>query len=203
MNTVVAHSPKSHAALLTTNTSRGIPDLEIRLTPLAPWLVIGFGVIFFVLGLYWASPLAKAQNVGPGALICIACTAAIVGGNYWRHHLPVMVRMTARQLFLPCRWPRHIVVDWNEIVAIEQVTYRRREVVRIKLSKPLTATDALSQAHAAYKRFNESLVKGLNRAVLNGYDIEINPSTELFRSAGWFVAECKKRIAAAASAKSS
>jgi hypothetical protein len=26
-------------------------------------LVIGFGVIFFVLGLYWASPLAKAQNV--------------------------------------------------------------------------------------------------------------------------------------------
>lgn len=86
------------------------PDIELRLSPLYPWLLIGFGVLFFLLGILFASPIAKGRNVGLGLFISLASIAAVVGGNYWRQHLPVMVRMTARELSLPKMWPRRVVV---------------------------------------------------------------------------------------------
>jgi hypothetical protein len=181
------------------------PVVELKLSPIYPWLLIVFGGIFFLLGLMIASPFGRDQNVALGILICVASAAAVVGGNYWRHHLPVMVRMTPRQLVLSRNWPRHVAVDWDEIVEIEKktITLARHgvrhtsELVCIKLKKPLPVNDALNQSFPAYKRFNEVLMKGIKDNLLGGYDLSINPQDEFLRSADWFIAECKKRMTAA------
>src|ERR1700742_516182 len=83
----------------TAQPSTSLPNIELRLSALYPWLLIGFGGVFFFLGLLFASPMAKGRNIGVGILICVVSVGAVVGGNYWRHHLPVMVRMTPRELF--------------------------------------------------------------------------------------------------------
>lgn len=182
------------------------PDVELRLSPVYAWLLIAFGVMFLLLGAMIALPLSEGQNIGVGILICAASAAAIVGGNYWRHHLPVMVRMTPRKLILSRNWPRQVVIDWNEVVEIEKKTMNlsrhevrhSSELVCIKLKNPLPVNDPLSQSFPAYKRFNEAFLKGIKNNLLGGYDLWINPQDEFLRSADWFLAECKKRMATAA-----
>jgi hypothetical protein len=184
--------------------SAAAPDVEIRLSPLYAWGLIVFGAIMFFMGLPFFSSQSRGHNVGLGIFICVASIATVVGSNYWRHHLPVMVRMTPRQLFLPGRWPRHVVVNWTDIVEIETKTltvFRRgirhtSEFVCIKLKNPIPNTDPMSQASPAYKRLNDALMKGINKAVLGGYDIAINPQDEFARTADWFIGECSKRMAA-------
>src|SRR5689334_23757585 len=77
-----------------TNSDEALPDIEIRFSPLPPWLLIGFGGIFLLFGLLLASSLIGRQSAGMGLLICLLSIAGILGGNYWRHHVPIMVRMT-------------------------------------------------------------------------------------------------------------
>ena len=186
-------------------TSTALPNIELRLSPLYPWLLIGFGALFFVLGLLFASPLAKGRNIGVGILLCVVSAGAIVGGNYWRHHLPVMVQMTARELFL-VRWPRRLSIKWTEIVEIDKksLTLMRHGVrhnsewVCIKLKNPLPSNDPLSQSSPTYKRFNEALMRGIKDNLLSGYDLFINPQDEFLRTADWFIAECRKRMDARA-----
>jgi len=178
-----------------------LPDVELKLSPLYAWGVMGFGAVMFVIGLLFLSPTAKGRNVTAGALISIASAATVAGGSYWRKHMPVMARMTSRQLHLPGMWPRKVVVNWSDIVTLEKktVTVRYRgthtsELVCIKLRTPIRSSDPLSQASPTYRRFNEALTKGLNQAILGGFDLAIDPLGQFGRTADWFMAECQKRM---------
>jgi len=116
----------NHAAATAQARAAGVisvgPDIELRLSPLYAWLLIGFGGVSLFLGILVASSAAKVHNTGLGILICLASMGAIGGGNYWRKHLPVMVRMTSRELSLPKMWPRRVIVPWSEITVIEKKT---------------------------------------------------------------------------------
>lgn len=189
-------------------TSPCVQDIELRLSPVYPWLVIGFGVIFLVLGLLTASPLFKRSSVGLGLFISVISAAAVFGGNYWRQHLPLVARFTSSDLVLR-RWSRNVVISWNNIEALEKKSIgfvqhgvrQRSETVFIKLKKPLPSNDPLSASFPAYKRFNEALTKGVKKT-LGGYDLFINPQDEFLRSADWFVVECRKRMSLATAARS-
>jgi len=180
------------------------PNIELRLNPMYAWIVIGAGVAFLLLGLFIVAAPSKSLGRGPGILTCLASIAAIIGGNYFRHHLPVMARMTPRQLSLPGMWPRKVVIDWTNISAIDKKTVtvfrhgvrQQSEFVCIKLKNAPAADDPLSQASPTYKRFNEALMKGA-KALVGGYDVVINPLDQFIRTADWFIAECKKRMPAA------
>ncbi len=190
--------------------SAALPDLEIRLSAIYSWILIVFGVLLFFPSWFLMFSNGGRRTGGLGVLILVLSIVAAVGGNYWRHHLPVMVRMTMSQLCLPCLWPRRVVIDWKEITEIEKKTLtlsrhgirQMAEFVCIKLKSPIPATDPLSQAFPAYKRFNEALSKGLSHAILGGYDIALNPQDQVSRTADWFIAECGKRMAAAGSESS-
>lgn len=174
------------------------------MSPLYAWLLIGFGAFFVLIGLLFAFGSAKGHNLGLGLFICLASIGAIVGGNYWRQHLPVMVRMTSRELRLPKMWPRQVVVPWSEIAEIEKKTVtgfrhgvrQSAEWVCIKLKNPLPSNDKLSQSWQAYKKFDDALMNGVKNNLLGGYDLFLNPQDEFLRSADWFISECKKRMEA-------
>src|SRR5579863_6316061 len=85
------------------------PDTEIRFPSVYAWILIGFGAVLAILGLMFFS-----RNVPLGVLIVVLSVGAIVGGNYWRQHLPVMVRMTPRQLYLP----RGVAIEWANIAEV-------------------------------------------------------------------------------------
>ena len=180
------------------------PNIELRLSPGYAWLLIGFGALFLLVGILIASPIAKGRNVGLGLLISLVSIGAILGGNYWRQHSPVMVRMTSHQLSLPKMWPRRVNVPWSEIAKIEKKTvtgFRRgmrqtTDLVCIKLKDPLPSNDQLSKSWPAYQRFQDALMKGVKDNLLEGYDLFLNPQDEFLRDADWFIAECKKRMEA-------
>jgi hypothetical protein len=173
--------PKAPAAL---------PDIEIRFSPLYAWLLIGFCGLFFFSGLFFLSPQAPGRIVRLGIFICVVSIAGIFGGNYWRTHLPVVVRMTSRHLLLP----RAGLVNWTDIVAIEKRS--------LPLSRYGTRNSSayvcfkLKNQPSKHKRLNESLLTLLKGAVMGGYDVVINPQNELLRDADWFLLECKKRMPA-------
>ena len=188
---------------VTAKPSGPMRDIELRLNPMYAWIAMGAGTAFLLLGLFILAAPSKSLGRGPGMLISLISIAAIIGGNYFRHHLPVMVRMTSRQLSLPGMWPRRLVIDWTNISAIDKKTVtlfqhgvrQQAELVCIKLKNPPTVNDPLSQAYPAYKRFNEALQKGA-KALVGGYDVVINPLDNFMRTADWFIAECKKRMPA-------
>jgi hypothetical protein len=72
-----------------------LPILEVRFTASYAWILMGAGGIFFFL-----SFMIGKQNPGLGIFIAILSVAGVFGGNYWRHHLHVVARMTSRQLIL-------------------------------------------------------------------------------------------------------
>jgi len=198
----------NHAAATAQARAAGVisvgPDIELRLSPLYAWLLIGFGGVSLFLRILVASSAAKVHNTGLGILICLASMGAIGGGNYWRKHLPVMVRMTSRELSLPKMWPRRVIVPWSEITVIEKKTLtgfrlgvrQVSEHVCIKLKNPLPSNDRLSESWPAYKRLNDTLMNGVKNHLLGGYDLFLNPQDEFLRDADWFIAECKKRMEA-------
>ena len=204
MNSVISNNAAVPVQARAAGLKNVGPDIELRLSPLYPWLLIGFGGVSLLLGILIASPVAKGHNTGLGVFICLASIGAIVGGNYWRNHLPVMVRMTSRELSLPKMWPRRVVVPWTEIAVIEKKTLtgfrhgmrQTSEHVCIKLKNPLPSNDQLSASWPAYKRFNDTLMNGVKNNLLGGYDLFLNPHDEFLRDADWFIAECKKRIEA-------
>jgi len=202
MNSANSNNAAATAPARALQVASAGPDIELRLSPLYPWLLIGFGGVALLLGILIASAGARGHNAGLGVFICLASIAAIVGGNHWRKHLPVMVRMTSRELSLPKMWPRRVVVPWTEIAVIEKKTLtgfrhgvrQTSEHVCIKLKNPLPSNDQLSASWPAYKRFNDALMNGVKNNLLGGYDLFLNPQDEFLRNADWFIAECKKRM---------
>ncbi len=155
-----------------------LPTIEVRFPATYAWLTMIFGVIFFLL-----SFLVAGQNTGLGLFIAALSLAAVIGANYWRHHLHVVARMTPRQLILR----RGGTVDWADIAAIDKKTIRVRgqhEYICIRLSKARPAPPGL-----------EGFMQKVKKAALGGYDI-IVPDGELSCTADWFIAECNKRRAA-------
>jgi hypothetical protein len=158
------------------------PTLEIRLTAKYAWILIGAGAIFFVLGF-----LLGTKNPPLGIFISIASVAAVIGGNYWRHNLHVVARLTPRQLILR----RDGAIDWTNIAAIDkkEITTpnhgvrHRSEFVCIKLKNKPKAREGVY-----------GFLDKVKSTVLGGYDIVLGDS-ELSCTADWFIAECKKRMA--------
>ena len=190
--------------------SASLPDIELRLSPLYAWLLIGFGAIFFFIGLLFASPTAKRPNIGLAVLICAVSAAAVIGGNYWRHHLPVTAAIRRRGLYRSSVQGRAMLIEWSNIAEIEKKNLNlmhhgvrhNAELVFIKLKNPISSKDALSETFPAYKRFQDALLKGIKDNLLGGYDFYLNPQDEFLRNADWFISECRKRMEAAAPANS-
>ena len=165
------------------------PVLEIRFSPVYAWLLMGAGAVFFLLSLLFASPFgARRMNTAFDLFLAVLSLAAIVGGNYWRHHRHVVARLTPRQLILR----RGGAVNWTDIAQIDKkeihVRYRASmgdsEYVCIKLKSKRPVEPGLAGLLLTLK------------SRLTGYDI-IVPATELSCSAEFFIAECRKRMAAA------
>jgi len=176
-------SPTSPA---TRPTAGALPHLEIRFTPVPAWLLIGFGAAFLILAVFFMA-LPRGRSVGLGIVIATLSVAAMVGGNIWRNHLPVVARLTNKQLILK----RGGSVAWGEIAVIEKKTIKMRykanraesDWICIKLKTP----------RPVEKGLNGFFLK-LKNAV-TGYDI-IVPQQDLSISADAFIDECKKRMAA-------
>ena len=162
------------------------PNLEIRFTPVYAWMTIGFGVIFFLLGFFIAL-LGHHRNLGFGFVICLISVPAVIGANYWRKHLHIVAQMTPGQLVLR----RDGSIDWDNIAAIENKEIRssyhgargRSEFVCIRLkNKP-----------APKNRWDSFFLKA--KHAITGYDV-IVPANDMSCTADWFIAECRKRMAA-------
>jgi len=170
-------------------TNAPLPDINIRFTPVYAWMTIGFGVIVFLFGVFIAM-LSHHRNVDFGLVLCLTSVTAVIGGNYWRKHLHVVARMNARQLVLR----RDGSIDWGNIAVIENKAIHsfnhgvrhRSEFVCIKLKNRPTPKNAW-----------EGFFLKAKSAIL-GYDIVVG-ADELSCTAEWFVAECRKRMAASAS----
>jgi hypothetical protein len=169
-----------------TRKPAALPVVELRFPPLYAWLLVGIGVAFAVLGLFLR--LTTTHAPGLAVFIAVCGVAGAAGGNYWRHHLHCVARLTPRQLYLQ----REGTIDWTNIAAIEKkqlkTTYRgvrnTSEFVCITLKKKRPVNDRLTG-------FMHNL-----KSTITGYDI-IVPDTELSCTADWFLAECRKRMDAA------
>lgn len=174
----------------TPRTTPALPDIELRFSPMYAWLLMGFGALFCLMGLYLAFGLPQMRGLVGGLLLSAASVGAIFGGDYWRKHLPVVVRMTEKQLVIS----RGLVADWTEIASIEKKSlgisrYGARnntEWVCFKLKKNRVAKDARQES------FNKF------RSALFGSDFVFSPQQEVMEDADWFMAECRKRMDAAA-----
>jgi len=166
-----------------------LPVLIIRLTPLYAWIVIGSGAAFLLLSVVFAAVGSAHNSLGFDAFLAVISVAAIIGANYWRHHLHVVARLTPGQLVLR----REGAIDWAEVAEIDKRTLhisRRQtqadsEFACIKLKHPRTPRSGLEATLARLK------------SAVTGYDI-IVPGNELSCTVDFFVAECKKRMATAA-----
>ena len=148
---------------------------------------MAFGGVFFLLGLFFAL-LNHHRHLGPGLLLSTAALAAVIAANYWRGHLHVVARLTPRQLVLR----RDGAVDWESVDHIETKTIRA--AYRGTRSESEFICIRLRSRPAPKNRLDGFFRKA--RHAVTGYDI-IVPVSELSCTADWFVAECRKRMAAA------
>jgi len=153
-----------------------LPTVEIRFPAKYAWGLMALGGVFFLVAFL---PLGK--NPGLAVLIMILSVAAVIGGNYWRHHLHVVARLTPTQLILR----RGGTVNWGEIAIIEKHAFRARgetsEFICIKLRNKRPPAPGL-----------EGWMNKL-KAKVTGYDLVV-PGNELSCTADWFIAECRKRM---------
>jgi hypothetical protein len=165
-----------------------IAVLIIRFPPLYAWIVIGVGAVFLLLSLVFAALGSAHNNLGFDAFLAIVSVAAIVGGNYWRHHLHVVARLTPEHLFLR----REGAIDWADIATIEKGTLR--------LSRRQTQAESefacITLKHPRAPRSGLEATLSRLKSAVTGYDI-IVPGNELSCTVDFFVAECKKRMAPA------
>jgi hypothetical protein len=164
-------------------SSSALPTIELKFPALYPWMLIVFGVIFFLLGL-----LLGHQNVPLGIFTSVISLGAIGGGHYWLHNRHVVARITPRLLVIR----REGAIKWTEIAEIEKktITVRNHGVrhptnyVCIKLSPPRPVRAGVN-----------GFLDKIKRTVLGGYDIVVGED-ELSCGADWFIAECQKRMLA-------
>src|SRR5262245_38922765 len=164
-----------------------LPVIDIRLTAVYAWLMIGFGCLCFVLGLVLAM-LHHGRDLAFGLCLSGISLATAIGGNYWRKHLHIVAQLTPRQLILR----RDGAVNWGEIAAIETrqlsafnhgVRHQSRFVCIQLKNRPPAKNGWDAFFHKA-------------KHAISGFDIIVGES-ELSCTAEWFAEECRKRMAAA------
>src|SRR5262249_37999628 len=162
-----------------------LPIIVLRFPALYAWMVIVFGGLFLLLGL-WITLLTPRRNLGMGVFISVVSIAAIIGANYWRHHLHIVAQLTPRELILGKT--RGGTINWTEITAIEKKV----------LHSPKGSSEFICIALKARPATKSKLDSFFNKAkhAVTGFDV-IVPASELSCGADWFLAECLKRIEAA------
>ncbi|HEX7918751.1 MAG TPA: hypothetical protein VF454_05065 [Gemmatimonadales bacterium] len=167
-------------------TAPKLPTLVVRFSALWPWMLLGTGVLFFILGVAIAATTTGGGKKA-GELIALAALTAVFGGNYWRNHRHVVARLTPKELILR----RDGTIPWSEIELIERTEIRMRYkgasggsvYICIKLRSPRPAKNKLD----AWGQKLKSAVTGYD-VLLGGDEIDI-PVERL-------IAECQARMAA-------
>jgi len=164
-----------------------LPVIDIRLTAVYAWLMIGFGCLCFLLGLVLAM-LHHGRDLRFGLVLSGISLATALGGNYWRKHLHIVAQLTPQQLILR----RDGAVNWGEIAAIDHkqihaFNHGVRHESRFVCIKLKTRPPAKNGMHAFFLKAKQAI---------SGYDIILGES-ELSCTAEWFIDECRKRMAAA------
>jgi len=170
------------------DASEALPTVVIRFSPVCAWIGIGFGVIGFFLGLV-ISLLHPHRDLRFGICLSTLSAAMVIGCNYWRKHLHIVAQLTPEKLILR----RDGAVKWSEITTIEKKKLRVRyhgpahesEYVCIRLKNRPQAKNGFDQFFHKAKH------------AITGYDIIVGDS-EISCTADWFIAECRKRMAAVA-----
>src|SRR5689334_21360031 len=98
------------------------PDLIVRFPVGYAWLLMGIGAAFALLGVAIMVTTTVPGGRGMGEFIVLCGIAAVVGGNWWRHHPHEVARLTPRQLVLR----REGIVKWEEISAIDKKEFTVR-----------------------------------------------------------------------------
>jgi hypothetical protein len=175
-----APTPASSAPAMSEPSGGTSDDVRLRLSALYGGLVLGAGLVFTAIGFL---PLGK---VGPTFhTICVlAGLAAILGGILLLRSRPVIARLTPSALEL-----RGAVIPWAEIRSLERVREGRNYWIGVYLKTPRTDLDSIAlKARAALKAMRS-----------RGADFDyVVLETDLPRSGLWFVDECRRRVAAAA-----
>jgi hypothetical protein len=155
-------------------------DIELRLSPLYGALMVFIGLVFTVIGFV---PFGKA---GPTFhTICrIVGPAAILAGIVMLHRRNVIVRITSSALCL-----RNAVIPWNEIASFQRFRLARSYWIGINLK--IKRTDLGESAKKA-----EAILRAMGKS---SPDVDyVIMETDLPRSGRWFINECERRMAAAA-----
>lgn len=157
-------------------------DIEITFSPLYAWMLIGFGLFFFLLGLFVMTPWAVGGSVALGVLIALAAAAGMGGGVLWLKHLPVVLRFTSEELQVIGSAP----VRWSEI--------ERVDVQKIDMEGHLVSYVCieLKTRRAVEGNLNRAF-QAARSAVLGDYDIVLDEQ-KYSRPAEWLAAECKRRV---------
>jgi len=179
------HSDTTRADVESMNAP--LPNIEIRFTPVYAWMMIGFGVIFFLLGLFIAL-LAHHRNLGFGLVLCLISIPAVIGANYWRKHLHVVAQMNPQQLVLrrdgPIGWDNIAVIENKVLHSFNHGARHRSEFVCLKLKTKPVPKD---RWHGFFLKAKSAII---------GYDVILS-ANDMSCTADWFIAECRKRMAAA------
>jgi hypothetical protein len=100
--------------------------LEITFSPVFAWMLIGFGIIFVILGVGFMTPLSPRQNILLGTGIVIAALSAILGGRVWLRNLPVVMRLKPEGLEIV---KQGITLRWSDIDCVEiKTVYKKGNV---------------------------------------------------------------------------
>ena len=162
--------------------------ITIRFSATYAWAAMAAAALFFLLGLAFIV-INPHRNLGFSLFLCTASLAALIGANYWRHHLHVVARLTPQQLILARDGP----VNWRDIAAIEIKEIHARSYHGVS-ERSRFACIRLKHPRPPKNRLDGFLHKF--KHAVTGYDI-IVPASELSCPIEWFVAECRKRIDAA------
>ena len=165
-------------------------DIEIQFNPLYAWLLVGFGCVFFFLGLFIMTPWAVAGSVAVGLLICLASVCGFAGGLFWLKRLPVILRFTREELQLPGSAP----VRWDDVETVDVQTIRiDGHPVNYACIKLKTKRNA--------DRTMRRMFEAARNAILGDYDVVLDEQ-KYARPAEWIAAECRRRLSGYAAEKS-
>ncbi len=155
-------------------------DVTLRLSPLYGALVLAAGVVFVAIGFL---PFGKA---GPTFhTICVLVgLVAIPGGILLLRNRQVIARLTPSALHL-----RGVIIPWSAIESLERVRDRRNYWIGINLKTKRTDLDSVALKARAALRAMGSPGADFDYSILE---------TDLPRPGLWFLEECRRRVAEAA-----
>lgn len=89
--------------------------IEIRLTPTYAWMAMGFGVLFFLLGVLFMIPLMPRHNYLLGLAVMVTSALVFFAGRWWARNLPVCVRIGPQGLEFVGNKITYLLSDISEV----------------------------------------------------------------------------------------